>query len=114
MLEGIWYGIIAAFVFIGVLSTAYIIMQILKTDARGRYVVIIPAKVSDEDIGTILYGAHMRMSLLGDCCYGKIVILDMGMSDKQIELCDTIMKECGNMELCKPYEVLPLLTGKEK
>lgn len=101
MLEGIWYGIIAAFVFIGVTASAYIIIiHFFKADNRGRFLVVISSEESDEDIGSLLYGAHLRLCLLGDYCDSTIIILDNGMSEAQLKLCRAIMAECGNMELC--------------
>lgn len=114
MLEGIWYGIIAVFVFIGVVASSYlIIMKVLKTDDAGRYVIAIPADTSSDDIGSLLYGAHMKRALFGDYCRGSIIVIDNGMSDKQKEFCTKIIDECGNMKLCMPCEIERVLTGKE-
>lgn len=115
MLEGIWYGITAAFVFIGVISSAYIIiLYVFKTGNNGRFIIAVPAYADDEDIGTLLYSAHMRRALFGDCCRGKIIVLDLGMSEAQKTLCLDIMNKCGNMELLSPDELLPAVMGKEK
>ena len=115
MLEGIWYGIIAVFVFVGVVASAYIIiMQVLKTGDCGRYVIVIPADIGNDDIGSFLYGAHMKRALFGDYCCGSIVVVDNGMSEAQRSFCLKIMEECGNMKLCMPCEVERMLTGKEE
>ena len=56
----------------------------------------------------------MRRALFGDCCRGKIIVLDLGMAEAQKTLCLDIMNKCGNMELLSPDELLPAVMGKEK
>lgn len=115
MLEGIWYGITAAFVFIGVISSAYIIiLHVFKTGNNGRFIVAVPSDSEDDYIGTLLYSAHIRRALWGDCCRGKIIVLDLGMTEEQRTLCLDIMNKCGNMELLSSDELLPAVMGKEK
>ncbi len=106
MLECIWYAFAAAFIFIGMTATVFmIIIRIFKTGAGGEYIIAIPVSQSDDDIGSALYSAHMRMALLGDLCCGRVIAVDMGMSEAQKNVCLGIMKECGNMEICLPQEL---------
>ncbi len=106
MLECIWYAFAAAFIFIGMTATVFmIIIHILKTNAGGEYIIAIPVFEGDDDIGSVLYSAHMRLALLGDICRGRVIAVDMGMSEAQKNVCLGIMKECGNMHLCMPQEL---------
>ena len=106
MLECIWYAFAAVFIFIGMTATVYlIIIRIFKTGAGGEYIVAVPVDADDDDIGSALYSAHMRMALLGDLCSGRVIAVDLGMSESQKNMCLGIMKECGNMEICTPQEL---------
>lgn len=111
MLEGLFYGIAAAFTFIGIISTVYIcLIHSFKTKGKGRYAVIFPSDISEEDIGALLYSAHMRFALFSDLCSGSIVVVDRGMDESKRTLCQNIMDECGNMLLCTEDEFFSAVT----
>lgn len=115
MLECIWYGIAAALVFFGLVSLLYIItVKTFRTDSRGRLVIVLSPENESCDIGALLYAAHLRLALMGDCCNGRILVVDNGLDSGQLDLCRKIMTECGNMELCGASDVADVLTGKEK
>ena len=107
MLECIWYAFAAAFIFIGMTAVVFmIIIHIFKTSAGGEYIIAIPVTEHDDDIGSVLYSAHMRLAVLGDICRGRVIAVDLGMSEAQKNVCMGIMKECGNMQICKPQELV--------
>ena len=114
MLEGLIYGIAAAFTFIGIISTVYICLIHSFRSDKGTYAVILPSDISDGDIGSMLYSAHMRCAFFGDMCGGKIVVVDRGMDSSRRMLCERIMAECGNMILCTEQDFLSAVTGKEQ
>lgn len=108
MLEGLWYGIAAAFIFIGVVATScFIILQVFKIDSVSHCVVAISSGMDDDDVSALLYSVHFRFALMGDCRKNRIVIVDNGMTEKQKKLCQNIMNDFDNMELCTP-DALPL------
>ncbi len=115
MLEGLWYGIAAAFIFIGVVATSYfIILQVFKLGNDANCIVVMSSGMNDDDVGSLLYSVHLRFALMGDCRKNRIVIVDNGMTDKQKSLCIKIMKDFDNMELCAPDELLKTIIGKEE
>ena len=115
MLEGLWYGIAAAFIFIGVVATScFIILQIFKLDTQSHCVVAISSGMDDDDISALLYSVHFRFALMGDCRKNRIVIVDNGMTEKQKSLCLNIMNDFDNMELCTPDDLPVTIIGKEK
>lgn len=115
MLEGLWYGIAAAFIFLGVVATScFIILQVFKLDDDASCVVVIPHGADDDDVGALLYSVQLRISLLGDCRRNRIVIVDDGMTEKQNALCRSIIKDFDNMVLCTPDALLSTIVRKEK
>ncbi len=115
MLEGLWYGIAAAFIFIGVVATAYfIILQVFKTGNESKSVIVIPPGLSDDDVGSMLYSIHMKMSLMGDSKNNRIIVIDNGMTEKQKILCHNIMSDFENMELCAPQDLWSAISGKDE
>ncbi len=114
MLEGLWYGIAAAFIFIGVVATCiFILLQVFKIGNKTGCVIVIPPGISDDDLGTMLYSVYMRFSLIGNCPGDKVLIIDNGMTEGQRLLCRNIISELKNMELCAPEELLQAIIGKD-
>ena len=119
MLEGVWYGITAVLVFLGIVCIAYIISaRIFRNGSCGRLVVLLSPEDDRCDIGSLLYAAHMRLALWGDCRGGSIILVDNGLNEKQLQLCRRIMSECGSMEMCKADALADVLkadclNGKE-
>lgn len=113
MLEGLWYGIAAAFIFIGVVATScFIILRIFKIEATSGCVVVISSGMEDDDVSALLYSVHLRSVLNSGC--NKVVIVDNGMPLKQKALCKNIINDFDNMELCAPDDLLCTIIGKEK
>ena len=115
MLEGLWYGIAAAFIFVGVVATScFIILRIFKIDTLSHCVVVVSSGMEDDDVSTLLYSVYLRFLLKGDCYKNKVVIVDNGMTEKQKLLCKNIMNDFDNMELCAPEELLGIIIRKDK
>lgn len=115
MLEGLWYGIAAAFIFIGVVATAYfVILQVLRSGEDVNCVVVVPADVEDDDIGALLYSLNFRLSLIGECCRSRIVVVDKGMNRKQKTLCQNIIKDFDNIEICSPDDLTDIVIRKDE
>ncbi len=115
MLDGLWYGIAAAFIFIGVVATSYfIILQVFKIGNDAKCVMVIPSGLSDDDVGSMLYGVYFRLGMVGERGFNRIVVVDNGMTQNQRRLCLEIMSGFNNMELCTPGELWDAVSGKEK
>ncbi len=114
MLEGLWYGIAAAFIFIGVVATScFIILRIFKIDDLSHCVMVISSGMEDDDVSTLLYSVYLHRAFNGNC-NNKVVIVDNGMTQKQKALCKNILNDFDNMELCAPDDLLCTIIGKEK
>ncbi len=115
MLDGLWYGIAAAFIFIGVVATSYfIILQVFKVDNDAKSVIVIPSGISDDDLSSLIYSVRLRMSFLGDSKMNRIIVVDDGMTLAQKQMCRKIIESFDNMELCVPENLWTLVSGKEK
>ncbi len=107
VMECIWYGFAAAFIFIGMVAAAYLVLlRVCGRGARSGYWIVLPVSAEQGDVGAHLYAAHLRRAALGDLCKGKILVIDQGLDENQKNLCLGIMRACGNMELCTAQEVI--------
>lgn len=93
MSDGVLLGIFASFVLIGVVSISYyILLKILHPRSNGRYIVVIPARAGVTDVAGKGYAQRLRSGMLGD--KEAVVILDLGMDEKQIEECRRMCRSC--------------------
>ena len=114
MLEGVWYGIAAVLVFFGMVFIVCVISaRIFRTDSCGRLVVLLSPEADRCDIGSLLYAAHIRFALWGNCRKGSIILVDNGLDENQLRLCRRIMSECGSMEMCKADALADVLTERK-
>lgn len=99
MSDGVLLGIFASFVLIGVVSISYyILLKILHPRSNGRYIVVIPARAGMTDVAGKGYAQRLRSGMLGD--KEAVVILDLGMDEKQIEECRRMCRSCEGLYLC--------------
>ena len=96
MSDGVLLGIFASFVLIGVVSISYyILLKILHPRSNGRYIV----------------AQRLRSGMLGD--KEAVVILDLGMDEKQIEECRRMCRSCEGLYLCSPGEFEKFVSRKD-
>ena len=77
MSDGVFLGIFASFVLIGVVSISYyILLKNLHPRSNGRYIVVIPARAGMTDVAGKGYAQRLRSGMLGD--KEDVVILGRG------------------------------------
>lgn len=77
MIEGIGYGIVASFAFIGFLFIVFIlIMYFSSFDSTGKYIVHITNEMSKREIFDLIYGIIIRKSLCGDQMLSEVVLIN--------------------------------------
>ncbi len=112
MSDGVLLGIFASFVLIGVVSISYyILLKILHPRSNGRYIVVIPARAEMTDVAGKGYAQRLRSGMLGD--KEAVVILDLGMDEKQIEECRRMCRSCEGLYLCSPGEFEKFVSRKD-
>ena len=112
MSDGVLLGIFASFVLIGVVSiTYYILLKILHPRSNGRYIVVIPARAGMTDVAGKGYAQRLRSGMLGD--KEAVVILDLGMDEKQIEECRRMCRSCEGLYLCSHGEFEKFVSRKD-
>ena len=112
MSDGVLLGIFASFVLIGVVSISYyILLKILHPRSNGRYIVVIPARAGMTDVAGKGYAQRLRSGMLGD--KEAVVILDLGMDEKQTEECRRICRSCEGLYLCSSGEFEKFVSRKD-
>lgn len=95
---------------VGVAAAVYYIsVRLLSPGNSGSYAVLLIADKDSENLAQLIYGAYLRLDLLGDAACARVIAVDMGMSDAERESCENLCRECGGVYLCKPDQIAGLL-----
>jgi hypothetical protein len=114
MPEAFFYGLVAAFTFIGFISVLYyILLFFFKPKGNGRYIITIPRDADRSTISNLIYGAHMRNLLFGDLVCDDIIILDCDFDDERRRLVKDLSNEYGGVRICTLDELKEGIERKE-
>ena len=102
MLESIIWSVFVLLILLVTVAFCYMIMlKLLIPKQRDDFYVIIPCDNSSTQIRKKAYGMRMRLSILGEDVYSKIVILDYGIDDTEKQELLEICKECNGIYYVK-------------
>lgn len=113
MIEALWYGIVAALCFIGFVALVYyIVLSIYRPKKNGEYILTIPTNADRNEIRNCIYGAHLRNMMFADSMSESIIVLDNGLSMKQLDEIAFSQSDCGSVRVLKDYELIEYLKEK--
>ncbi len=98
MLDSIIWSVFVMLILFGTVAFCYIIMlKLLLQPHKEDFYVIMPCNHSSVDVRKKAYGMRMRLNILGEDVYSKIVILDYGIEETEKEQLLEICKECNGI-----------------
>lgn len=101
MFEEIMYAISIIFLFIGLISVINIILfKILVPKKSGSYIIVVPQNATGEDVGGLAYYLSFTLGLLGMFSKVHIRVIDCGMSKETKDICNNLIKNRSNIEIC--------------
>lgn len=99
MLEGFFGAVFVGLIILGVFAVVYAVLLKLLLKAKYEYYVLIPSKHCGKNVSAAVYAARMKMNLIGDEDYGKVIVLDTGMTEKEKLSCQNICRETNGIYL---------------
>ena len=103
-----FFGILfTLFMFIGVVASAYAVLFFLLRPKRKNEVLLIPIDENSGDIRTFLGFAGLKLSVSGEGL--RIVFVDMGLNNVQLQLCEEFCGEYPLASVIKPEKITEVL-----
>ena len=100
------YALLIFFVLLGVVAGIYLLMmRLLRPQARGRFVVVIPPHSSQADVAALLCAARLRVGFMGDLARSEVIALDCGMPEKARGECEALCRELDHTALVRPEDL---------
>lgn len=92
MIDAFVWSIFLALILLGTVAICYVIMlKLLLPNCNEDYYVLLPCNFNTTNIRKKAYGLRIKLNLLGEEKYGKILIIDDGLS---IDEKDSLMEIC--------------------
>ena len=83
MIEAVWYGLIAAFTFIGFVSAVcFTVLHFYKPKGCGKYILFVPENAPRHEIERLLCGVHLRSIIFGSLLCDETVVFCTGSSEE--------------------------------
>lgn len=99
MIEAIWYGVIASFSFLGLLSVIlYILLHIYNVNGMGRVVFYVDRNVPEHRLVDLIFSSHLRKILFGKMLSDEIIVVSDNLDDDFI---DSFINAANDMDYLK-------------
>lgn len=100
MLESFFGAVFVGLILLGVITIAYAIMlKLLLPKPKYEYYILIPSKHCGTEVTKAAYAARMKMNLIGDESYGKVLVVDTGMTEAEKLSCMNVCRESNGIYL---------------
>ena len=113
MFDAFIWSIFVFLILLGTVAICYIIMlKLLLPKSDGNYYIFIPCNKNTTNVREKAYSTRLKLSLLGEDLYGKVVVLDCGIKNKEKEELDEISKEYNGIYCVKQEEIKEFFDGR--
>ncbi len=92
MLDAFVGSVLLFLTLLGTVAICYIIMlKLLIPKSDGVYYIVLPCNQNTKNVRKKAYGTRIKLNLLGEDCYSKVVVLDSGITESEkadlLEIC---------------------------
>lgn len=114
MIEAVWYGIIAAFSFLGLLSVLlYILLHIYNTNGIGKVVFYVDKNVPEHRFVDLIFSSYLRNFLFGKMISDEIIVISDSLGDDCINDFINVANELDCLK-CVVYKGSLSVTSREE
>lgn len=98
---------------LGTVAICYIIMlKLLIPKSDGIYYIVLPCNKNTKNIRKKAYGTRIKLNLLGEDCYSKVVVLDSGITENEKAELLPICKESNGIYLVQKEYMKDYFDGR--
>lgn len=113
MVDALAGTVFVCLILLGTVAFCYIIMlKLLIPKTDGDYYILIPCDKNTKDVRKKAYGMRLKLNLFSDGIYGKIVVLDSGITEEERESLLEICKESNGIYLVPGEKIKDFLNGR--
>lgn len=106
MSDAFFGAIFASLIFLGLVALVCgVILKLLAPREKYEYCILIPSKHCPSGTISAAYAAKMKMALIGDESFGRVIVVDTGMDEAEKLSCLNVCRESNGIFLMTPGEV---------
>ena len=96
MLKTAILSVFTVLIFLGIVGICfYAAIGLLNSKNEGRYIAVIAAYSKLRHVSELMKSEKMRFELLNE--KGSVVVLDLGMDEKEKQICDNLCSKSSGM-----------------
>lgn len=114
MIEAVWYGVIASFSFLGLLSVIlYILLHIYNTNGTGKVVFYVDKNVPEHRFVDLIFSSYLRKFLFGKMISDEIIVISDSLDDDYVNSFINVANELDYLK-CVVYKGSLSVTAREE
>ncbi len=113
MLDALVGFIFLTLILLGTVAICYTIMlKLLLPKNKEDYYIVIPQNANSVNVRKLAYGTKFKLSLFGDECKAKIIVLDLGIKDEEKNNLLEICKDSNGIYLVEKDYIKEFFDGR--
>lgn len=103
--------IVLSLVSIVVIST-FLLLKLLMPKHKCGYFICIPCDENAENVSCLAYKARLKLNLCGECENNVLVIVDNGISDKELQKTLDLCAQTDGITVVKKEDLKDFINGR--
>lgn len=103
--------IFLSFVSIVIIST-FFLLKLLMPKKKCGYYICVPCDENTENVSRLAYSARLKMNLCGECENNVLVIVDNGISDKELRETLELCSQTDGITVVKKEDLKDFINGR--
>lgn len=113
MVDALVGSVLMFLTLLGTIAICYIVMlKLLIPKSDGFYYIVLPCNQNTKEVRKKAYGTRIKLNLLGEDCYSKVVVLDCGITENEKEDLLQICKESNGIYLVQKEYLKDYFDGR--
>ncbi len=110
MLEAFFAAVFLGLILLGLVCASYMIMfKMLVPKKKFDYYIVIKSDTCEKEVTEAAYCAKMKINMIGDEDYGKVLVVDTGMNESQKLSCLNVCRKTNGIYLINKDELEEIL-----
>lgn len=95
-----------------VIISTFFLFKLLMPKKKCDYFICIPCDDKSENVRCLAYGARLKLNLCGECENNVLVIVDNGISDKELQETLDLCSQTDGITVVKKEDLKDFINGR--
>lgn len=95
-----------------VIILTFFLLKLLMPKKKCGYFICVPCDENTKDVSRMAYSARLKLNLCGECENNVLVIVDNGISDKELETTLELCSQTDGITVVKKEDLKDFINGR--